>query len=233
MATVIADDVIDVSAPETWPGPLTSIITELNRHVPHVDHPTDLAIPQDGREGVRLALLGQHLLARHFTRLMPHEFDSIRSAGLQLPSQGFFNGRLDRAEALGYISRTVARALKESTIFAAESQNRGDRNFVCLTIGRVLEEDPSAVSELLGTWGGEGIFFARGARDHAKLLRTLGVPAVVHVALPPECVSRSRFFPAIENMLLGRMRGLPGAHGDVLSREAVPPDAIVAIRRLS
>lgn len=232
MATVIADDVTDVSAPETWPGPLTSIVTELDRHVPHVDHPADLAIPQDGREAVKSALLGQHLLARHFTRLMPHEFDSIRSAGLQLPSQGFFDGRLHRAEALGYISQTVAQVLKDSTIFAAESQVRGDRNFVCLTIGPVLEEDAGAVSELLGTWGGEGIFFAGDARDHAQLLRTLGEPAVVQVALPPACVSRSRFFPAIENVLLGRMRGLPGAYGDVLSREAVRPDAIVAIRRL-
>ncbi len=223
---------IDISSPKTWPDSLAAAVAELNRRTAHAAHPSDLEIDAEGAAAIWAVLGHKRVLARHFTRLLPHELGSIRAAGLRLYSRALFDERIDEAAAHGYFDTAIAEVLKSASIPAAEHGKRGDRDFVCLTVGPVLEENAHAVEPLIGTWGGEGIYFASGAKPYRSLLQGLGRPAVVHVSLSLANRSMPRFWPPPEQLLLGKVRDLPELFGDVFSREAISPSAIIDVELL-
>jgi hypothetical protein len=230
--TVPGETLIDVSSPATWPTPLLDAVTELDARVARAEWPGDLEIGAEGTAAVWDALDGNRLLVRHFTRLLPHEAESIRDIGLELYSRALFDRRIEEANAHGYFDKGTAERLKAVTIPAAEAEQRGVRNFVCFTVGPIFEQEPDNVAELISKWGGEGLYFAAGAKPYLPLLQTLGKPAAVHVGLLLANESRPLSYCAIENLLLGQFRHLPDIFGDVFSRASVPANAIIEIELL-
>lgn len=227
-----SETLISVDSPESWPKSLRDAISDLDARVPPASYATDLELSQQDLASVRVALGSNSVRARHFTRLLPHEFDWIRAAGLRLFSRELFDERIDAAMDHGYFGPATADVLKRSSIPAAEAGKRGDRDFVCLTIGPVAEESPGAVERLIGTWGGEGIYFATGAKPYLSLLRALGRPTAVVARVSPVGRSALRFWPPVEQLMLGRFRNLPDSFGDVFSREAIPAGDIVCFEML-
>jgi hypothetical protein len=232
VTTLRSDTPVDVNSPEPWPAPLLAAVAESDAHVAGAECPGDLEIRAISMAAIWAALRGNRLIVRHFTRLLPHEVESIRTIGLELYSRALFDRRIEDANAHGYFDETTARRLKAITIPAAEASRSRGRAFVCFTAGRMIEQEPENVAELISNWGGEGIYFAAGAQQDSHLLRSLGEPTAVHVGLLLESESRPLFFPAIEKLLLGRFRNLSGIVGDVLSPDAIPPEAIIKIETL-
>lgn len=223
---------IDIDSPGTWPESLATAMASVDRQTALADYPTDLEIdPQDAAR-VRAALGHTRIRARHFTRLLPHEVKWIRDTGLRLHSRALFDERIAAAAANGYFDAATAEVLRSVSIPAAEADKRGDRDFVCLTIGPVAELSPHSVAALIGTWGGEGVYFASGAKPYRSLLQGLGRPTAVHVGLSLADESMLRFWPPIEQLLLGRLRNLPDNFGDVFSREPIPASAIIGLRMM-
>lgn len=220
--------ILDPSEPATWPGSVTDLIAEIDRRVATCTYAQSLDFAPGDEAAVWDAIDGVAVAARHFTRLLPHEEESIRALGLRMHSRELFDWRIDEAVARGFMNQSDGDTLKAVTIPAAGSQ-QGKRDFVCVTVGPTWEEEPDGVELLIGHWGGEGIYFAHGAVDYQPLLRTLSRPAAVHLAVHP---SRTLSFPPLPKILLGRYRNLKGAFGDVLLSDPVPPEGIVGIEYL-
>lgn len=226
---------IDVNLPETWPESLRLTVEELDRNTVQNHYISDLSINEEDNSSISAALEGRDLVARHFTRLLPHEIDSIKSTGLRTYSQELFDQRIDDAGIYGYFDEDTARQLKASTIPAAKDRNRGDRNFrlrhswSCAGTGSVRRLRATRAR------GAKEFFFAAGAKRNRAVLRFLtqqSRPAVVKVHLLVSAASQLGFYPPIANLLLGRFREMPGVQDDVFSRAAVMPDSISAIEFL-
>ena len=146
---------IDINRLTTWPEALRSTIRELDRRTASTPYVGDLRISEEAGALVAETIIDHAVIARHYTRLLPHEGDWIRAVGLLMYSKELFDQRIDGARQFGYLGADIGPHLKSGTIPVAEAGERGDRGFVCMTIGPVMETDFSAVSPLLGNWGGE------------------------------------------------------------------------------
>lgn len=227
------EPVIDVAQPESWPSTLLEAVANSDRVVGDASTPGDLSFSEDARDAVNRAFTGLDLATRHFTRLLPHEIESIAASGLALHSRQLFDERIDGAVGHGYLDEAMGSELKAITIPAAELGRRGSRDFVCMTVGGVFEYDPASTAELITNWGGEGIYFAAGAPPYISILRGLGTPCAVHVNLSLADPSALRFWPPLEKLLLAGFRGMQEIGGDVFSSRAIPPTAISAIEELA
>lgn len=207
---------IDPSEPATWPLSVQRIVE---------GNPCPLDVEE--------ALADFSLRVRHFTRLLPHEVQAIEDEGLRLYSRELFDRRIRDAACLGYISADVADELRRVTIPEAEDGQRGNRDFVCFTAGPSLETDPGSVRPLVQTWGGEGIYFAAGAKPYFPLLQTLGTPTAVHVNLPLSLQPSLTFFPSLEELLRRWSRDSEPIFGDVFSKLPIEPEHIHQIEQLN
>lgn len=221
---------IEIDQPSSWPARLAALVSAANETTPPTNQLSDLRIPFARSTAIEAALSGYNIAARHFARLLPHEAADVLNRGLRPHSTGLFDDKIDAARAHGYFDTGTSEALKAITLPRAEPA-RGDRRFVCLTVGRTIELDPEAVAPLLESWGGEGIYFAEGAEPYRDLLRSLGRPATVHVSLPFN-LDRQNYWPGLPILMLGRHRGMRSLSGDVLSRCAIPAKDVVEIEWL-
>lgn len=225
----------EITRPATWPTALLEAVAEIDARTPHADYPSDLRVPAEAAGLLWDVLPHRYVFARHFTRLLPHEFDSIRRDGLCLHERALFDHRIDAARAHGFLQATIAERLKVASIPAAEHGRRGQRDFGWMTVGPSSEERPASVGPLHNTWGGDGLYFATGTQSLLcqRLLKDLGQPVAVHVALPLADTSTLRFWPALENLLLGTVRGLPHVRGDASSSRAISASSILGFDELN
>lgn len=203
--------VFEVDDLRTWPHPVRDLVERWHREVPQAEFPADLAIPESSPSELA-SLLGpdQIIRAAHFTRFLPHEIDDVRRNGLRAFSIDLFNGRLDRAHQLGYLSAPQVQRLRSGQIGVAEPDRAEGRwNTVHLTVGRAVLNEPRAVERLLTRWGGEGLFFSGVGEDEAEVLRALGAPVVVICHLTMRDIASWRFVPALPKALLAIRRGTP------------------------
>lgn len=224
--------VVDVGLPASWPHDLKSIVAKLDRITPSSAHVADLALSPAAEDRILDTLKGQNLQAHHFTRLLPHEAEMILDTGLRLHSRELFDQRIEAAYENGYLAAATAESLKASSIPAAEAGRRGNRNFVWMTTGCMLEEGRTSIAPLLCSWGGEGIYFSAGALPYSSLLRSMGRPAMVEVHLSLDSPESLTFYPALGRLFLGAFRGLDGVMGDISSRDEVAASALGEIHFL-
>ena len=120
-----------------------------------------------------------------------------------------FDNRIDEAYGADHLTTPQWRRLRNAHMYAVgEEHARGRREGqVCLTL-RSASFDHGAHS-LLSNWGGEGLYFSTGATGLEPLLRQLGQPSIVVVAVDvrPTC-QQQPIFPTIGRTLLGAWRGL-------------------------
>ncbi|HET9640269.1 MAG TPA: hypothetical protein VFP12_13785 [Allosphingosinicella sp.] len=168
--------------------------------------------------------------AWHFTRLTEQEVESIRLAGMQPMSLDLIQHRLAAVVGEGLLHRHDSEALYATSPFHDRlADGRSARIWLAATPYPI---DDSGVRELLELWGGESVsFIHRQGRLH-ELLRTIGRPRILEIALPLAATTRA--FSAGENVLdhysfrLGCTGGWGGG-ADIVAVEPIRPDWILKV----
>lgn len=168
--------------------------------------------------------------AWHFTRLTEQEVQAIRLGGMQLMSLELIARRLDAAVIEGVVARDTADALYAASPYHGQiADSRSAR--VWLTATPYPIED-SGVEELLAAWGGESISFNHHDGRLHELLRTIGRPRILEIALPLAATTRAAC--AAENVLdhysfrLGCTGGWGGG-ADIVAVEPIRPEWILKV----
>jgi hypothetical protein len=199
---------IDPDRPETWPDRLRTVVGHLDAKTKKAEAVSDLRTGDADEPAVREVLAGAQLVAFHATRLLPHEVEDVRHGGLRAFSRELFDDRIDAAVHAGALGPADSVALHKAHMFATGEHNkRGKRGGVCLTL-RQASFDHGAWN-LLAHWGGEGLYASSGAKRLQDLLRTLGSPAIVRVAVSIKVTAMDqRCWPTLDQTLLGSWRGM-------------------------
>jgi hypothetical protein len=222
---------VDIDDITTWPREVSDIVGQwAKQYEGTTEYTSDLALPFEAESTIRELLSGHLLRAYHCTRLLPHELQMVRSAGLRPLSAELISDRIDAALTAGEISLSDAEFLHEAHVFASgEHQYR--ENQVGLILSKLaFQEDPMGCKPLLSTWGGEGMYMSSKAAQIRERLKELGIPTVVVALLDlggRDCPHK--VFPALHKVFVGAVLGLKCAWADVFYRAAVPPNHIESI----
>lgn len=221
---------LDPCDDRTWPETLRTEVAIWSKDVGSDACWQDAAIPLAVSELLEHDLQNETVLTFHCARLLRHELDLIRREGLRPFSRSLFDRKIAGAQHSGSITPKQADGLSQGNMYGCgDLPARGNREGqVWLNAGLAgLNDDPEAFSELLLHWGGEGIYFATGTTKMRPLLRSLGTPTIVLVALP--AIARGRphsWWGPFGNLLLAGHRGI-AAHSDVVCWSEVEPSAVL------
>ncbi|MFD7645078.1 hypothetical protein ACFV4P_31000 [Kitasatospora sp. NPDC059795] len=204
--------VVDVDDPVTWPAQLADLVTGFaQRHAAAAlprDCFTDTDIGDYADLDAMAPLLAGHLVrARHCTRLLDHEADSIREHGLLLADGRGVADRLARAADLGHLTTPQYTALKDANLITRKGGGR--KGFVFLTLsGDALAPNQTLGWRLRAFWGGEAVYqHWEDDPEMTALLRSLGRPAVVTALLDLADGQPHSTAPSLAHVFLGRALG--------------------------
>lgn len=215
-----------------------SIESEALHDLPHVDLDDESSWPShlwevaNGRpfeydaEDWRVLLENRPLRTYHATRLLPHEFETIRSQGLRASSANLLEGRISEALQLGYITQRQAVDFRRQDAFArGKSENRVGR--VCSILGRAPLRCQGGIEGLIGCWGGEVLH--RHDRDVQSVVSKIGDPALVVLDHPMQRGVKTLLSSDLVTIFRDALRE-PNRHGaDVINHGDVPSWAVVDV----
>lgn len=176
---------------------------------------------------MRAILAGHPVLAYHATRLLPYEFDGIRSQGLTALSDEAIEHRLKEACEAGYL-RPDERdhlALRNALTLNAGGKRRGH---VCLSLGRNVMDDGLGLERLMGLWGGEAIYWAVSRDELGSRLARLGTPAIVVAEIDLDDEATTVSFPDLASLCFRCVVG-ESAYSDLFHLGSVPMERILDI----
>jgi hypothetical protein len=200
---------------------------------------TRRGIPEQNRHGPAFVALKEQATALmdartircwHHSRLTDSEVAAIRAGGMQPMTLALIQARLDRAVGEGLFDAATAQALFAASPY--HDRMPGNRENKIWLSTRPFHRDASAVFELFDMWGGESIAFKHIRGGSRALLRTIGRPRVIEVALP--LAASTRTSSAAEDVVrsygfaLGCEAGWP-AYSDMVVETAIPPAWILGI----
>nr|WP_015061942.1 hypothetical protein [Arthrobacter sp. J3.40]AFK89319.1 hypothetical protein [Arthrobacter sp. J3.40] len=221
----LAEPIIDPDCPELFPDVVQNRLKELTQLSPLEALESEAAFIG--------SLNGLRLRAFHFSRLLPHELDLIKSQGLLPFRRDLFTRKIQLAVHHGYLDEGRASALMSTSMYGTyeelrayfQSQIPRREGQVHACIGLTKLDDPSDFELLQGKWGGEGIYFATDRRvDQSR--PQLGTPVMVELALRLDANRPLHFRPSLSSVL-SRSEG--ESSGDVQINGAVAPSEIVRI----
>src|SRR5580700_8687749 len=148
-------------------------------------HPTNpyAASYQRFLEDVGRDMEARTIRAWHYTRLTDAETDTLRAAGVYPSTLETTRRRLDAQVAAAELSAEIANALfAQSPFHHAEQLEPRSKKF-WMTSHPVQIED-GGVTPLLGSWGGEAVYFWLDDATLEQLVRGVGKPRVLEIAVP-------------------------------------------------
>ena len=134
------------------------------------------------REGLVPVMSQRNIRAWHYCRMTDAEVESIRQVGIRLSSVQTLRERLDAQVAAGAFDQAVADRLFDGSPF--HSGQRTARLDKFWMVSHPAAIDDGGVEPLLGSWGGEGAYFWQQDEQLQALLRGIGRPRVLEVAVP-------------------------------------------------
>ncbi|CAA2161101.1 hypothetical protein MBRA_06261 [Methylobacterium brachiatum] len=118
----------------------------------------------------------------HYTRMTDAEVELLRRDGVYPSSLATIRRRLDSLAALGVITLETADVLfAESPFHSDEMGGRGGKFW---TVSQPLPVTWSDVTSLLGSWGGESIYWRIQDPELVASIARIGRPRVLEIALP-------------------------------------------------
>ncbi|MCW1432153.1 hypothetical protein [Novosphingobium sp. JCM 18896] len=120
--------------------------------------------------------------AWHYTRMTDAEIDSIRKTGIYLSTLNTIRERFDRQVAVGTFAQDIADRLFADSPF--QHEQLGSRSDKFWMVSHPLEIEDSGVELLLESWGGESAYFWQRDPALQALLKTIGRPRVLEIAMP-------------------------------------------------
>lgn len=119
--------------------------------------------------------------AWHYTRLTDDEVQLLRSDGIHTSDLAAIRRRLDAQVAAGVISAEVADALYGASPFHHQQEARSGKFWMT---SHPFPTDHHGVELLLAHWGGEGVYFWLEDRELTEIVKGIGRPRVIEVAVP-------------------------------------------------
>lgn len=165
----------------------------------------------------------------HYTRQTDAEIDALRRGGIYLSSLNSIQTRFAAQAATGAFTQEVADCLfADSPYQSAQIASRSDKFWM---ISHPVEINDSGVKPLLASWGGESAYFWQRNTELKDMLKRIGQPLVLEIAMPL-VHSRHSYSAAVAVIATyGRMLGCqPDAHSfDLYTQQPLGREHIIAI----
>jgi len=225
-----AGERIDVDAAITWPPEVRRRAETIARMVRGTARCVeDMRVAPEIADEFRGLFVGHRVRAYHATRLLGHEVEMVRLQGLRPLSKKLVIERIERAYESGVLTFEDRDRLLSGNVFA-EGRWTGREGHVSLFLSRTpLERMVHGVRPLLTTWGGEGIYMARGGSSMREaLLQGIGTATivVVEVDLGPDPRVHG-IYPELWKLFVARLLGREPLSADLLYMSFVPPDGVI------
>lgn len=135
------------------------------------------------KENILMPLMEDRTIrAWHYTRLTEVEVDQLRTGGIYLSTLTSIWNRLAAMVAAGVFSQNIADRLFADSPF--QSEQLGSRTNKFWMVSHPFPVDSSGVELLLESWGGESAYFWQRDPELQELLKQLGTPRVLELAMP-------------------------------------------------
>lgn len=167
--------------------------------------------------------------AWHYTRMTDAEAAALIRDGVHLSDLAAIRRRLDGQVAAGAFSAEVAEALLAGSPFQSEQLGSRSNKFWMVPHPRDIED--GGVELLLESWGGEAVYFWQQDPDLQSLLKGLGRPRVIELAVPLAITNHAH---SAGRAVVSTFAGTLGCHADsgafdLYARQALGPEAILKI----
>jgi hypothetical protein len=167
--------------------------------------------------------------AWHYTRMTDAEAAALQRDGVHLSDLAAIRRRLDGQIAAGAFSADVAEALFVGSPFQSEQLESRSGKFWMVSHPRDIED--SGVELLLESWGGEAVYFWQRDPDLQSLLKRIGRPRVIELAVPLAATNHAYSAGRAVVSAYARTLGCHAEGGafDLYARQALGPEAILKI----
>jgi hypothetical protein len=172
-------------------------------------------------------MLGRTIRAWHFTRLTSAERMDILANGMGLMSLPVIMRRLDLQVEAGAMDRATAQRLYAASPF--HHQIDGNRDGKIWLTAQPYPLDHSSVTGLVERWGGESVNFDHQDSVFSELLKSIGEPSVIEVALPLAITTRAGCAGVNVIDAYAASMGVSGGWGggaDMVAIEPITPEMI-------
>ena len=177
-----------------------------------------------------MRLMGTRTIrAWHYTRLTDAEADFVRKNGVYPSSLDNIRSRFSAQVAAGVFTQDIADRLFADSPY--QSDQRGARVGKFWMVSQPAEVEDGGVNLLLQSWGGEAAYFWQRDPELQELLKQIGRPRVLEIAMP---LAQSRHaYPAAEAVVAtyGRTLGCRNEEHafDLYSLQPLGPAHILAL----
>jgi hypothetical protein len=196
----------------------------------HMRRSNDFASSFGGfQEALSVSLTDRSIRGWHYTRLTDAEVESIRRHGIELSTLRSLRRRLDAQIAAGNLVSSQAEAIYNSSPFNGSQHDARTGKFWMTS--HPLPISYSGVIPLLASWGGEAAYFWQQDSGLMELLKKIGAPRLIEVAVPLSSTRRAYLASAAIVSTFGRTLGCypEKCTFDLYSEAPLPPASILKL----
>lgn len=178
---------------------------------------------------VAAAMADRSIRGWHYTRLTDAEVDRLRERGVGLSNIAAIRARLDAQVEAGAFTAETADALHAASPFL-RGQNR-NRSGQFWMVSHPRDVESPDVNLLLGSWGGEGVYFWLADPAHKALVASLGRARVIEIAAPLAATQHADLAAKAVMATYSRSLGSRPASNafDLYVTEPLPASAVLAV----
>ncbi len=199
-----------------------------DRRQPRQSNPYAAAYQNFVERVILPAMEKRTIRAWHYTRLTDAEVELLRSGGIYMSTTDTIRMRLTAQIAEGSLSAENADALYEASPFHQQNEARANK-FWMTSHPRPI--DDGGVTLLLDHWGGEGVYFWLQDVDLIELVKGIGRPRVIEMAVPLDATNRAYEAARAVVATFARTLGCESdkAEFDLYSTRSLGPKTVVNI----
>jgi hypothetical protein len=134
------------------------------------------------------AMENRTIRAWHYTRLTDAEAELLRTGGIYISTLKTIRMRLDMQISEGLLPAESAAALYAASPFHQQDDARSNKFWMT---SQPLPIDDGGVTLLLEHWGGEGVYFWLRDADLIELVKGIGRPRVIEIAVPLNATNKA------------------------------------------
>lgn len=168
--------------------------------------------------------------AWHYSRMTDAELEKLVQGGVYTSTLDNIRLRLDAQVNAGALTQEAADKLFADSPYQ-NCEQRSARSNKFWMVSHPVETSDGRVKPLLESWGGEALYFCQKSEELKLILRSLGKPRVIEIALPLEFSRHS--FPAAKAVIatFGRSLGCDREKKDfdLYTHQSLGPDHILEV----
>ena len=180
-------------------------------------------------ENIMREMEDRTIRAWHYTRMTDAEVAAMRRSGIHLSTLASIRTRLDAQVAAGTFPPRIAERLFADSPFQSDQLASRSHKFWMVSHPRRVED--GGVELLLESWGGEAAYFWQLDEELKELLKSIGTPRVIEIAMPLRHSRHS--YPAAAAVVAAYIRMFDATDEkkafDLYTHQPLPADHILAV----